>query len=85
MTVTPTTGRAMTYEDRKISTTVGANVRAEMARLGRTQAEVAELMGFDQSGLSRRLTGETPFRITELVVLARAFGIPVSRFLEALN
>lgn len=65
--------------------TVGANVRVEIFRAGRTQDDVAALLHIGQSSLSRRLSGEVPFRIHELVLISRALGVPVAAFLEGVR
>lgn len=57
---------------------VTANVRAEMARRNKTQTDVADLLGISQNGVSRRLRGETAWRVHELRALADDFGVPVS-------
>ena len=55
----------------------GRNVRAEMARAGVSQIDLAERVGLSQSGLSKRLRGVVPFDVNELDAIATALGVPV--------
>ena len=55
----------------------GRNVRAEMARAGVSQIDLAERVGLSQSGLSKRLRGDVPFDVNELDAIATALGVPV--------
>lgn len=64
----------------KRQTPVSANVRAEIARHDLSQQHVAEVLGISQGAVSRRLAGRVDFSASELDVLARSMGIPVSRF-----
>lgn len=64
---------------------VGANVRAEMSRAGVTQAVAAGVTQLTQASLSDRLRGQIPFRIAELVLLARHLEVPFDRFLTGLE
>lgn len=54
----------------------GRNVRAEMARAGVSQIDLAERVGLSQSGLSKRLRGVVPFDVNELDSIATALGVP---------
>ena len=58
---------------------VGANVRAEMARRGITQTQLAEQIGRSQPQLSKRLTGASPFDINELTAVADALSVPIEK------
>lgn len=58
---------------------VGANVRAEMARRGITQTQLAEQIGRSQPQLSKRLTGAIPFDINELTAVAEALSVPIEK------
>ena len=60
---------------------VGKNVRAEMARHGLTQTQVALTLGVSQSGVSRRLLGAIAFDVVELGTLAHLFDVPASYLL----
>jgi transcriptional regulator with XRE-family HTH domain len=59
---------------------IGANVRAEMARRGLTQEQVAPAAGLSQSKLSRRLTGRYPFMAEELDAIADLLGVEAGTF-----
>lgn len=61
--------------------TVASGVRAEMARLGVTQQDLAARIGMSQQALSRRLRSEFPFNTAELNLAAEALGVSVDRFL----
>jgi transcriptional regulator with XRE-family HTH domain len=54
---------------------VGANVRAEMARKGTTQRNLADYLGIPQTSVSRRLSGITPFDINELTAVAELLDV----------
>jgi transcriptional regulator with XRE-family HTH domain len=54
---------------------VAANVRAEMARHRVTQAQLATVLGLHQMSVSRRLNGEVPFDVNELVAVADYLGV----------
>jgi transcriptional regulator with XRE-family HTH domain len=58
-------------------------VRAEMKQQGKTQVELADLLGVTQQSVSRRLTGETPFTVYDLTVLSSYLNIPVADFLAS--
>lgn len=57
------------------SAAVGANVRAEMARRGMMQQELATTIGLSQPGLSKRLRGAVAFDVDELAAVATALDI----------
>lgn len=56
-------------------------IRAEMARVGTTQEELADKLGWTQRKLSYRLTADSPLRAHEVVDIAAALGVPVSDLL----
>jgi predicted transcriptional regulator len=56
----------------------GANVRAEMARRGMSQATIGKLLGISQASVSSRLRGTTPFNINELVAIAAYLDVPLA-------
>ena len=60
---------------------VAANVRAEMARSGLSQASLATQLGLQQQSLSRRLAGRTPFSLDEAYAIAAILGVPASEIL----
>lgn len=62
---------------------VGANVRAEVARRGLTQAALADVIGVSQSQLSKRLRGVIPFDVNELAAIAKALDVPIADLLPS--
>jgi transcriptional regulator with XRE-family HTH domain len=66
------------HEHHDIDTIAAGEVRAWMARRGVSQVELAKIVGIAQNSLSRRLTGHTPFLLSELNLIARAFGVRLS-------
>lgn len=57
---------------------VAGEIRAELARQRKSQAELASQLGVSRPWLSRRLSGETPLSVGDVVVMADALGVPVS-------
>lgn len=60
---------------------VAAEVRAEMARQHKTQSEMAQILGTTSHTVSRRLTGDTPFDIAQLITTAEWLDVDVENFL----
>lgn len=58
-----------------------ANVRAEMARRGIRQTLLAEHLGLSQAAVSRRVNGQTPFDVDELIKVAALLGVPAAALL----
>lgn len=54
-----------------------ATLRAEMARRGRTQADLAAVLGINSSGISERFKGRTPITVDELILFADFLDIPL--------
>lgn len=61
--------------------TTGANVKAEMARRGVTQTDLADRLGMKQSALSKRLRGVISLNIDELTEIAKVLDVPLSALL----
>jgi len=59
---------------------MASQVRAELARQQRSQADVAGVLAISQSSVSRRLSGTQPFSAPELARLATWLGVPVAEF-----
>ena len=66
-----------------ISTTVAANVRAEMARQKKRQTDLGEALGLTQGAVSKRLSGAVALDVNELGVIAEFLGVPVERLVAA--
>lgn len=62
---------------------VTANIKAEMARAGVKQAQVAAALNLSQAATSRRLTGWTPWRVGEVQTVAEVLGVPLSALLPS--
>lgn len=61
--------------------TVAANTRAEIARVGSGVQSLAEKIGLNRVTLGRRLSGQLPFTIDEIVAIARALDVPLETLL----
>jgi len=60
---------------------VAAEVRAALARDGRRQADLAREVGISRAALSRKMRGETPFYVEEVVSIASVLGIDAGRLI----
>ena len=60
---------------------LNSTIRAEMARRGVTQAELAAALDLTQPGVSARLRGRTDWRFRELATVAEALGVSVADLL----
>lgn len=67
----------MTTND--VARIVGANVRTELSRCGKTQAELAGLIDRTPMAVSRRVAGKICFNAEELDKIADFLEIPVHR------
>jgi transcriptional regulator with XRE-family HTH domain len=63
--------------------TIAANIRAEIARAGMTDAEFAEQFGMSPMGVSRRLSNITPFTTSEVAHAAQFFGVTIESLYTA--
>ena len=59
---------------------ISRTVSGALANAGISQRTAAEQTGIPLTTLSRRLTGASPFLVTELAVLATLLGTTVSAF-----
>lgn len=60
------------------ATRTGANVKAEMARAGIGQVQLAARLGLSQTAVSSRLRGVVAFNVDELAAVARVLEVPIS-------
>lgn len=60
---------------------IADEVRAEMGRQRKSQADLARALGMHASTVSRRLDGSSAFDISELVTLAEWLGVSASTLL----
>jgi transcriptional regulator with XRE-family HTH domain len=58
--------------------TIADRVRGALATRRLTQEQAGDAVGLSQKAMSRRLTGEVEFSVTELQKLAELAGVPVS-------
>ena len=63
---------------------VAAEIRAEMARRQCRQADLTQVLGVSQSGVSARLAGRIPLSVTDLVLIAHWLEIDPARLLSPL-
>ncbi|MEX3565370.1 helix-turn-helix domain-containing protein [Micrococcus endophyticus] len=64
---------------------VRANLAAEISRRDLTQARAAMLAGLTPDGLSKRMSGQIEFRLSELLSLARVLEVPFSTLVVGLD
>lgn len=62
----------MSYEEQ-----IARNVRAEMARQGLTQRELAAVLNVSRQSVNSRLTCKVEFKVNELKLIADHLGIDV--------
>jgi cyanate lyase len=60
---------------------VAAEVRAELARKRMTQGALADALGRSDAYVTRRLTGETAFDLTEVEKIAEILRVPVQQLI----
>jgi transcriptional regulator with XRE-family HTH domain len=60
---------------------IAGEVRAEMARQGKTQLELAEAIGITQPTVSYKLRATSAIHAEELVMIANWLGVPAAQFL----
>ena len=60
---------------------VTANIRAEMARSGKTQGDIAAVLGITRQAVSRRLVGLTPLDVDQLAKIAQLLDVSMSELL----
>lgn len=62
---------------------VAANVKAEATRRGLVQSDLATALGVSRAAMSRRLTGEMEFSVSELITLADFLGVDTRQLLDS--
>jgi len=60
---------------------VASEVRAEMGRQRKTQADLAGVLGIYTATAGRRLDGSVPFDVVELATVARWLGVKASEIM----
>jgi hypothetical protein len=66
---------------RPLTKTVSGEVRALMGRHSVNQATLASWLGLHQTAMSKRLRGETEWKVSEIDGIARAFAVHPSELL----
>lgn len=66
-----------------VSAIVSAVVRAGMSQRGERQHDLARVLGIARSAVAQRLTGVDPWRLRDLDVLARHYGLTVPQMVDA--
>lgn len=61
---------------------VANNIRAELARNGWSQEELASKLGINRVTLNRRLRGQLPWTLEQLDQAAAAVGVPLAELLR---
>lgn len=67
-------------EFREVARTIGSTVRAELARHGKTQGDLGSCLNLTAQTVGKRLSGESPFDVVELAMVAKWLGIDVGVF-----
>jgi transcriptional regulator with XRE-family HTH domain len=62
---------------------VADNIRAELARRRKTQADLAGLLNLTHQSMSRRMRGQVAFRDHEVIQIAAYLGVDVSLLFTA--
>lgn len=66
-----------------IARQVGANVRAELARHQKTQADLAQRLGISAQTAGWRVSGDKPFTAVEVAIVARWLNVDISALFPA--
>lgn len=61
---------------------VGRQVRLAMIEQGKTQNDIAAILGLTHQAVSRRMLGDVAFRSDELIAIGEWLGVQPSRFLR---
>lgn len=67
-------------EYRAVAQHVGSAVRAELARHGKTNGDLGACLNLTAQTVGRRLSGESPFDVVELAMVARWLDVDVAVF-----
>jgi hypothetical protein len=59
---------------------VAGGVRAELARARRNATDLVNLLHLSRNSVYRRLNGEIPFDLSEIVLVAEYLGVTVESF-----
>lgn len=75
--MTVETGRLVDLK-RRSNALIGERVHQHMWREGRTQKQLASLLGVDQGSVSKRLRGKTDWTAPEVAVAAAWLGVAIA-------
>lgn len=64
------------------TTDVAANLRAEIARRQKRQADLAAIWGVSPMAVSRRINGAVPISADQIASAAKWLGVPTAALLE---
>ncbi len=70
-------------EEQPLSRRVSANIRAEIARSGMQQLDVARALGISQQAVSLKLHDKRPLTLEEIETLASLFGMEPDELLRS--
>lgn len=57
-------------------------IRAELARRGLRQVDIAEKLGIDPAQVTKRMNGDIDWRLAELQAIAAMFELPISALVD---
>jgi len=60
---------------------IAGEIRAELARQGKAQRDLAEHFDVSLMWVSARLAGKVEFKVSQLMQVAAYLGVPVTQFL----
>lgn len=66
----------------KINDVAVREIRAEMARQGLSQAELADRLGWSVFQVGRRMRGQIALTLADLDAIAVALNVPMAQFME---
>lgn len=69
----------------KITVAVADEIRAELARRRKSQADLADALHMTQAAISRRLSGTTPITIDEFFQICHWLGIEPGQMLDQID
>jgi len=60
-----------------VAEVISGEIRAELARQGITQSQLAQRLGWAQTTVSRKLLGQRPLEVDDVEAIATALGVSV--------
>lgn len=68
-------------QDSSTRSWIAGEIRAELGRRGLTHRQLADALGWSRQHLSKRMCGESDWRVSELLRVAQILDVPVTKFL----